>query len=138
LSSGCESSGSTLEVISESNNESDEDCNLEVESDVEQTFEDYCQKVIPKLGRTRSKMQPLRFVEVDFDCDTTLPDPKEHCILNNLIKPPRAKSTTQLDIVRNDLTKHDLKYSQRLSTVSCNSDSVLFVHRHHWPAPSEY
>ena len=160
LSSSCESTESTLEVISESSNESDDEGGLESESDNELTFEDYCRTSVPKLGVSRPNAKPLRFSEVDFDYDVPLCDPKEHCILNNLVKPPRAKSTTQLDIIRNDLTVHDMTssqqltaeldiaqndfvkrdvtFSQRLSTVSCNSDSVLFVHRHHWPTPPTF
>lgn len=160
LSSSCESTESTLEVISESSNESDDEGSLGSESDNEQTFEDYCRTSVPKLGASRSNAIPLRFSEVDFDYDVSLCDPKEHCILNNLVKPPRAKSTTQLDIIHNDLTIHDMTssqqltteleivqndtvkqdatFSQRLSTVSCNSDSILFVHRHHWPTPPTF
>ncbi len=69
-------------------------------------------------------VEPPSFPELD-----SLPDPKAHCILNNRLV--MAKSVPcQLNIVRNDLSRHDRPLrSQRLSVLSCHSDSVIFTHR---------
>lgn len=111
-----------LESISESSSEDEE------EGD-EQTFEDYCRRNIPLMSRSR----PTSHVSEEPGSTEGRPDidTKEYCLLNNTVR-PKAKSTSQLNVIRNDLTRHDSAYSssKRLSVISCVSDSVLITHKH--------
>ncbi len=112
------SSRSSLEAVPEASRDLEEE---------DESFEEYCKRALPTIGKRHSnpRVEPLSFPELD-----TMPDPKVHCILNNLLAPV-AKSVPQLNLVRNDLTRHDrsFKRSQRLSVLSCHSDSVIFTHR---------
>jgi len=111
-----------LESISESSSEDEE------EGD-EQAFEDYCRRSIPLMSRSR----PTSHMSEEPGSTEDRPDidTKEYCLLNNTVR-PKAKSTSQLNVIRNDLTRHDSAYSssKRLSVISCVSDSVLITHKH--------
>ena len=101
---------------------------IDSDSEDEQSFEDYC-RGLSKMVRKVSLPCPLPFHEVDID--PLAPSPKDHCIPNNILQ-PKSKSTPRLNLVRNDLSKHDAvdRTDQRLSVVSCQSDSILFIRRH--------
>ena len=116
------SSDSSLGAIHEDRNESNS------ESEDEQSFEDYCQG-LSRMIRKPSVPCPLPFQEVDID--PSAPSPKDNCIPNNILR-PKAKSTPRLDIIRNDLSECYAveRADQRLSIVSCHSDSVVFTHRY--------
>ena len=103
-----------LEVVQESDLESDDD---------DLSFEDYCKSYIPKVGKREShpKVQVPSFDEVD-----TLSDPKKDIMPNNLLKPKAKSVPAQLDIIWNDLSL-PAPQSQRLSMISCYSDSVVIT-----------
>ena len=146
-------SGSSLRAIHEEYRElvclsdSDSGCLGSSDSDSDsdegpESFEDYCRSVLTRLGRDRPSLslhfspppgfsfpaldpQPLPEEEEEVD-------PKRHLVLNNLVRCPTSCSAPLLDVIRNDLTLHDRPFHpaqrshQRLSVVSCLSDSVLF------------
>lgn len=116
-------SNSSLTAIHESHTQSDKSTHCgDSDSDDELGYAEYCKIHLPKL------VGPLPpFSSTEFDFNSSASNPKDHCIPNNLLK-PRAKSTPQLAIVRNDLSKHDSPLqSARLSMISCQSDSILFT-----------
>ena len=123
-------STSGLQSISESVNESSDS---EIDEDDEQAFESCSQSSLSWANCSRptsysSEMQdPAATPTFAEDKINT----KEYCLLNNTVK-PRARSTSQLNLITNDLSRTGSAdcTSKRLSVMS---DSVLLMHHHHLP-----
>lgn len=117
-------SDTSLGAIHEDKDESNSD------SEDEQSFEDYCQG-LSRMVRKPSAPCPVRISFEEVDIDPSAPSPKDNCIPNNVLR-PKAKSVPRLNIIRNDLSERYVvdRVDQRLSIVSCKSDSVVFTHRY--------